>query len=130
MSVTKNGTFLIISGPAHDRDRKHLFVVCTNPCEEGNVLLVPICSCNGRTDDVTCLLEAHEHPFLRHRSFASYQHAQIREVHKIQTGIERGIIAPRQAMNGQSGLKVRNGVARSENTAERVKRYFQMNKHR
>lgn len=46
--VLKKGTLLIPSGPTHDPDKKHLFVVCTDVCAEGRHLLVPI---NSWTND-------------------------------------------------------------------------------
>lgn len=47
--VLKKGTLLIPSGPTHDPDKKHLFVVCTDACAEGRHLLVPI---NSWTNDL------------------------------------------------------------------------------
>jgi hypothetical protein len=59
------------TGPAEDPDRAHLFVILTNPCSDGMVLMVPICSLTNKADR-TCLLGTGDHSFLKHPSFVAY----------------------------------------------------------
>ncbi len=77
----RRATLLIPSGPAHDPDRKHLFIVLTDPAQvleytEKYSLLVGVASV--QTDlphDPTCLLDAGDHEFIRHKSYVHYARA-------------------------------------------------------
>ncbi len=74
----KRATLLIPSEPANDSDRKHLFVLLTDPIEapgfEGKqVLLVNIASVpNGFSYDSTCVLKPGEHRFIKHESYSTF----------------------------------------------------------
>jgi len=54
--VIKRGTILIPSGPSHDAGRKHLFVICSDACDEGKMVLVPISTWINNLCDGTCIL--------------------------------------------------------------------------
>jgi hypothetical protein len=74
----KRATLLIPSGPAIDPDRKHLFVLLTDPIEalgfDGKqVLLVNIASVpNGLPYDSTCILQPGEYRFIKHESYSTF----------------------------------------------------------
>lgn len=74
----ERATLLICSGPPNDPNRKHLFIILTNPicingCTEKSVLLVSICSVsNDRYYDKTCLLSIGDHEFIKHESYINY----------------------------------------------------------
>jgi hypothetical protein len=122
--IARKGTLLIVSGPRHDPKRKHLHVVCTDPDEAGNVVLVPICSVPAGPHDTTCLLQHHEHVFLTKPSFIKYAHAEIYKAEALATGVRRKIILPDKDLNGQSFLKVVAGICRSPLTPRKIKRYL------
>ena len=67
-------TLLIPSGPEHDPDRMHLFVVLTNPFDDRGdgvqrVLLVSLSTVHDhKNHDPACVLEAGEHRFVKHES--------------------------------------------------------------
>lgn len=118
------GTLLIPSGPSHDPGRRHLHVICNDTDADGRNLLVPITTWANDRCDGTCRLEAHEHPWLRHSSFILYRKAEVREAEKLEAGIRRGMFVVREPMNGQTFLRVRNGVCASPHTPRKIKRYF------
>lgn len=122
--VSRKGTILIPSGPTADPDRKHLFVVCTDPCENNQQVLVPISSVRSRLCDQTCLLQPHEHPFLRRESFVFYRQTRIEAHQVLLDGVAQSLFEPRDDMNGQTFLRVFNGICRSSQTPRRVKRYL------
>ncbi len=74
------------SGPDHDPDRMHLFVVLTDPLcnfDDGirKVLLVSLSSIHDDLyHDSACILEPGEHPFVKRDSYVVYQKARIDEV--------------------------------------------------
>ncbi len=68
----RGDTLLILgTGPANDPDRGHLFILLTNVCSEGAILLAPIRSVRGQHDR-TCLLGVGDHRFLKGPSWISY----------------------------------------------------------
>jgi hypothetical protein len=78
----KRATLLIPSGAAIDPDRKHLFVLLTDPIEasgfEGKqVLLVNIATVpndlNNLPYDSTCIIQPGEHRFIKHWRFPIFR---------------------------------------------------------
>lgn len=124
MPYRRAGTLLIPSGPAIDLGRRHLHVVCNDTDENGLNLLVSVTSWTNDLCDFTCRLEAHEHPWLTYSSYILYRKAEVREATKLDAGIQQGLFTVQQAMNGQTFLRIRNGVCGSPQTPRRIKNYF------
>lgn len=125
MAIAKKGTLLITSGPVHDPERMHLHIVCCDPDEKGNVVIVSICS--ARADgkhDKTCLLQDFEHKFLTHESYVYYREAQITTGAALQTGVVKGVMIPHDPMNAQVFLRVTKGICRSPQTPRKVKNFM------
>lgn len=123
MPVAKKGTLLIISGPPHDPNRKHLHVVCNDPDEDGNVLVVGVCSVTAAPHDTTCILQAHEHEWLRHPSFVFYARARMVSEKSLDAGVAKRLMEVRDDVNGQTFLRVKNGICRSPFTPRKIKQY-------
>lgn len=123
MAIAKKGTLLIVSGPKTDPDRKHLHVICNDPDPDGNVLIVGICSATPAIYDETCILQLHEHDFLKHDSYVLYAKASIVTETSLHNGINAKVMAVHSDMNGQAFLRVKNGICRSPHTSRKVKKY-------
>jgi hypothetical protein len=124
MTIAKRGTLLIVSGPRHDPDRKHLYVICNDPDSEGNVLIVSIASVTAATHDTTCILQPHEHDFLKRASYTYYAKAEIRSAAALLNGVKQQAIFVHSNMNAQAFLRLTNGICRSPYTPRKIKRYF------
>lgn len=122
--IARKGTLLIVSGPRRDPDRKHLHVVCTDPDEAGNVVLVPICSVPTGTHDQTCILQPHEHAFVKKPSFLLYARADLYSAKALAAGVRERVIIPDHDINGQSFLRIVSGLCRSKQTPRKIKRYL------
>ena len=84
----RRGTILVPSGPVHDPDKKHLFVVLTDPCPTaGDVLMVNV-STIRHGHDPACKLFAGDHPFIRRDSFVEYVRARIEAAGKLRMASE------------------------------------------
>lgn len=76
-------SFLMRSGPAHEFERKHLFIILTNQqpyeiSQDGHVLCVSVCSIlTGHPFDASCELSEKDHAFIRHPSYVSYREARV-----------------------------------------------------
>ncbi len=122
-SVVKKGTILIPSGTSFDPDKMHLFVVCTDACADGNHLLVPVASWINDLCDATCKLAKGEHPFITHASYILYRKARIEAAAALVVGVEQKILSPHETMNGQTFLRIANGICRSPQTPRKFKIY-------
>jgi len=127
--VVKRKTYLIVSGPKEDPSRKHLFIICTNPCDHGNVVIVPVQSARGAHDQ-TVELAPHEHSFIIRQSYAAYYEAKIIEVSKIEALVKNGQASQHDDLNAQTFLRVRNGIERSDSTPPKILKYYTDNKGR
>jgi hypothetical protein len=121
--VLKKGTLLIPSGPTHDQDKKHLFVVCTDACAEGRHLLVPINSWTNDLCDSTCRLAAGVHDFVNRPSYVFYRKATIEPATALVRGVNESVFFPRDPMDGQTFLRILSGICQSPQTPRKIKLY-------
>lgn len=119
----KKGTLLIPSGPSHDPDRKHLHVICNEARPDGSHLLVSISSWRTRGDP-TCRLQKHEHRFLDHDSFVEYRMSRIESGDTLRNGVSLKKFVPHDDMNGQTFLRIVNGICRSPITPPNIRAYW------
>jgi hypothetical protein len=115
---------LIPSGPSHDPDRMHLHVVCSDPDADGNQLIVSVCTKINNLCDGTCLLQKHEHSFLKAESYVFYRKAEIVARTALENGVSANLFIPKDDMNGQTFLRVIKGICASPQTPRKIKRYF------
>jgi hypothetical protein len=127
--VRQNG-LLVVSGPAHDADRKHLFVILTKPKNDPSThilstLIVPICSVvAGQWHDPACILGKGDHLFLKHDSYANYHRALIEPVDKITHGVAIGKIIPRDAVTNEAFVYLCKGLLESKRTSPKNLQFF------
>jgi len=128
MAIAKKGTLLIISGPKHDPDRKHLHIICNDPDADGNVAIVGVCSIDTSVavayHDATCVLQKHEHDFIKHDSYVLYARASIVTAAALEAGVKSKVMVTHDDMNGQTFLRITKGVCRSPHTPRKVKNYL------
>lgn len=125
MAVAKRGTLLIMSGPRHDRERRHLHVVCCDPDENGKLVIVSICSKeDAGWHDATTVLQPHEHPWLKHDSYVFYTKAVVVACEALEKGVEQGVMETHDPMNAQVFLKVTKGICKSPHTPRKVKNFM------
>ena len=124
MPVYEKAALLVPSGPSHDSNRKHLHIVCCDPNESGQVVIVSIASYVNDLCDGTCILQTNDHIWLRHKSYVLYRSAQIIEAVRLENGIAAGEILERDDINAQTFLRLRNGIINSPHTKRKVKRFM------
>ena len=112
------------SGPDIDLYRLHLFVICTDSCENGNQVIVSITSYTNELCDKTCVLLAHEHAFLLHKSYVFYRKAAVTPTAALVAGVSKNLFTPKADMNAQSFLRIYNGLCVSPQTPRLVKAYL------
>jgi hypothetical protein len=92
--IAAGNTFLVPSGP---EGKKHLFVLALGPLvlsaygKQPHVVLVSFTSIHKDAPfDDACVIEAGEHPFIRHRSYVAYRYMRIDPLAHIEALSARG----------------------------------------
>ncbi len=120
----KRGTILIPSGTNNDLGKKHLFVICSDVCDKGLLVLVPLSSFTNDLCDQTCLLNSGEHPFLVRKSYVLYRKSEIYSASGLVDAVSQGLFSQREDINGQTFLRIKNGFCKSIQTPRKVKIYL------
>lgn len=126
----RRATLLIPSGPAHDSERKHLFVVLTDPAQVldfagKHSLLVDIASIYPDIPyDLACELHAGDHEFIQHKSYIAYAHARIEPSQKLVNGVKNGDLVPKTMLAQEIFARVCKGLAESRFTAPRIIAFY------
>ena len=127
----RRATLLIPSGPAHDPERKHLFIVLTDPAQlldysGKQSLLVGVATLQADLPhDPTCLLHAGDHEFIRHRSYVHYARALIEPSQSILNGVKKGVLVPKATLVDDIFARVCKGLAESRFTAKRTISFYE-----
>ena len=123
--ILKAGTLLVPSGTYHNPNQKHLHIICTDPDDKGQVVLVSVTTWTNDLCDSTCILLEHDHPWLRKpKSWVCYRKADVYEVARLQRGLDEGQIQIREKCNDQVFLRVIKGLCNSRHTPRKIKRYL------
>lgn len=125
----KRAALLVPSGPSVDPDRKHLFILLTDPCadEEGvqAVLMVSLSSVKPQIPyDPSCVLKAGDHPFVKRASFVDYGKARIEAVDKLLRGVKEGKLVPQPPVATEVFARICEGLVKSPRTAAKLLRFF------
>lgn len=107
----------------HDPDQMHLHIVCTDTCERGLNLLVPVSSFYDGCDG-TCELDVGDHEFLQHLSFVFYAKAKLVEASRIDHGFNVGRLIQKPDMAADVFGRVEAGLCISPDTPRKIKNYF------
>ena len=126
----KRATLLVPSGPKNDPDRKHLFVLLTDPANDGSggrpVLMVSLSSVkSGVPHDPTCILYPGDHPFVKRESFVLYARARIEMADKLLRGIKDEKLVAHDPMELGVFTRICKGVEVSRFTPQKLHKFYQ-----
>lgn len=127
----RRATLLIPSGPAHDPDRKHLFIVLTDPAEvldfaSKHSLLVGVESIQPEIPhDAACELYAGDHEFIRHKSCVAYAHARIEPSQKLVKAVKEGVLLAKPMLAEDIFARVCKGLIESRFVPPRIIAFYQ-----
>ena len=98
--VVRQHGLLIVSGPAHDPQRKHLYVILTD----------------SKNDPA--------HAFIKHDSYANYYRAIIEPVDKLRKGVTSGHIVPKGAVSDAAFRNLCKGLFDSKRAAPKHLQFY------
>lgn len=121
-------TLLLPSGTFESPDKKHLFIVMTKVCANGQHLLLSVSSIkDGVKHDSTCELEVGCHPFITARSYIFYaKAAQVRSAQLIKC-VDGWLYTPKDRLADDIFKRVCDGVDVSPFTPRWAKKYYASN---
>lgn len=129
----RRATLLIPSGPAHDLERKHLFIILTDSVadplngDKDSVLLTSLSTLDAAfPHDPTCILHPGDHPFVICDSYVSYRDSRIQKSAKIINGVASGVFVAKALMDSGIVDRICNGLTVSQHTTPKVLRFFRM----
>ncbi len=122
----RGGTFLMVSGTNQDPKRRHLFIICTNPDKDGQVLLASISSKPERYD-AACPLTQKAHAFLDRASYVAYRHARIENTSALQKRLANKAVEPREDLRPAILEDVCAGFAKSAETPPECQIFYDKN---
>lgn len=127
-SPEPQNTLLLPSGTFEAPDRKHLFIIMTKACANGQHLLLSVSSIKeGVRHDATCEIEVGCHPFITKPSFIFYaKAAQVRSDRLIKC-VEGWLYTPKERLADEVFQRVCAGVDASPFTPRWAKKYFAEN---
>lgn len=115
MPLSQGGAFVNKSGPHLST---HLWIVLSDPnLDRNRVVIVNITSWrNDATpmNDSSCILEANEHPFIKHKSYVYYHYAIITTVNNIENGFTGGVLEPQDDCSSELLDKILLGASQSQ----------------
>lgn len=126
--VARGNALLVPSGTTNDPDKKHLFVVITDECNDGQHLLVSISSIKpGVFYDPTCVLQARSHPFVTVESYIEYRLAVTRSAAYIAKCVDNGTYLERAPVSTELLERISDGVLVSPFIPAKLKKYYLVN---
>lgn len=127
----QRATLLIPSASESDSERKHLFILLTNPHPnpESNiksVLLVSISTLKPNLPyDPACKLFKGDHPFIKDDSYVQYRLARIETADKLIKGVNEGVFKHKETLEGDIFARVCHGLGESRFTAPAILRFYE-----
>lgn len=125
----KRATLLVPSGPANDPSRKHLFILLTDPADDGRgklcILMVSLSSIKpDLPHDPSCILYPGDHPFVKRESFVVYRSARIEAADKVLRGVKDGQLVAQQPMNSAIFARICKGLEESRQTPAKILNFY------
>ena len=118
-------TLLIPSGPQGN----HLFIVLTNPADIPDLppqscLSVSLCTIRTSPYDLTCIVQAGEHPFVVSSSYISYRHARIDQAIHFEKMVDACTFFPHVPVSADLFTRIYSGIHASKQTPNYIKLNF------
>lgn len=125
----KRATLLIPSGSSVDVNRKHLFILLTDPCpdETGKSAVLLVSHSTVRPNvphDPSCILYPGDHDFVKRHSDVVYKKARLEEADKLLRGVKSGELLAHAPMDGAVFARVCKGLEESKLTPAKFLMFY------
>ena len=109
---------------------RHLHIVITEPDEDNNVLVVPVCTYREKDgkpyqgQDSSCILNAGCHSFVKNKSYIRYSNAKAMSLADIFNGLQRGRLTKQPDFSVSIIQDIQRGAEESFFLPIKFKRFF------
>lgn len=124
MSFHAGQTFLY---PLAENETAHLWIIATEPNEDGLFAIANVTSLKGAKDQ-TVILQANEHPFLKWETCVMYGLAEISSGDKLQGYLDGGIAKLQKDLSQKALALVLDGFTASDYTKYRLREFIKQYK--
>jgi hypothetical protein len=124
--AVRQATLLIPSGPTHDLERKHLFIVLTNPMEATNEVLIVCATAIPESNlyDGSCTLFPDEHPFIVKPTYIAYYRCKVVSAASLEAKVASGEFVAKPPLSAKRFEDVIVGLRESPHVAPKIRRFF------
>ena len=113
--------------PVTSKATEHLWIILTDPNEQGKAVCVNVSSRKSSCPDLTLLLNVGDHPFITRPSFVYYAEAAFLDLSLVEQLIKHNSTRinckAHAAVKGELLKKIRDGLVRSKQTPNDIKAY-------
>jgi hypothetical protein len=109
----KAGDSFRIPQPGTSLD-SHLRVVISDPAADPQRVLIVNFTTHRKDSEPACILQAGEHPFVRHETCVNYAGAKVVSEAQVQTLLQKGLLSSHAALSAALLERIRQGAAASE----------------
>jgi len=122
----KQATLLIPSPSRGDSQRKHLFILITDPQgKDKYLLMVSLSSVRlNRFVDGTCILHCGDHAFIKHDTFVNYRYSTIIPSSKLMRGVKDDVLRYQGLIDVSVFQRICDGLCVSPYTPLKMKNFF------
>jgi len=129
--MARGQSFLNVPDKTSRGEIRHLNVIITEPDDDNNVLVVPVCTYrekngipfNGQDD--SCILPAGCHPFIKEKSYVRYRNALAMCLVDIFNGLNKGRLIKQADFDIRFVQDMQKGAEESVSIPEKLKRFFE-----
>lgn len=89
-------------------------------------LVVSVSTWTNHYCDGSCILEAADHEFLRHKSWVMYRKTRVESAETLDNGVQTGLFKVKPDMSREVFARVCAGILDSPHTPRKMKRYYQV----
>lgn len=106
----------------------HLFAVMNDPCGLSRCLVINVTSIkDGRYYDAACVLNAGDHPFIKHPSYMLYRLADTVRSDRIGKFVDLNYYLTKQDWHPDVFQRIIDGIRSSDDTSGRIVKYADTN---
>lgn len=115
--AVKRATLLYPSPSHNDPNKKHLFIILTDPCGPANqVLLASVSTVRGNNHDKSCILTSEDHEFCCDESFVAYAFCRTEPAAKLVKGVESNYFSDKGLIGEDAFKRIVDGLKKSKHT--------------
>ena len=129
--MAKGQAFLNVPDTTARGEIRHLNVIITEPDDENNVLVVPVCTYREKNgtplpgQDSSCLLPIGCHPFVKEKSYVRFLNSKAMNLVDIFNGLQKGSLVEKQNFDARYVQDMQKGAEITPFIPEKLKRFFE-----